>query len=61
MGGLETAIRTINDPINAVWGWPTVSLIALTGVVLMLGLRFMPLRRLGYGVTMMLRLSLIHI
>ena len=51
MGGLETAIRAINDPINGlVWGWPTVSLIALTGMVLMFGLRLMPLR-----------LSLIHI
>ena len=56
MGGLETAIRAINDPINGlVWGWPTVSLIALTGMVLMFGLRLMPLRRLGYGIAMMLR------
>merc|ERR1712216_85080 len=35
-------------------GWPTVSLIALTGIVLMLGLRFMPLRRLSYGIRMLL-------
>ena len=56
MGGLEAAIQAINDPINAVvWGWPTVGLIALTGVGLMLGLRFMPLQRLGYGIAMMLR------
>ena len=56
MGGLEAAIQAINDPINAVvWGWPTVGLIALTGVGLMLGLRFMPLQRLSYGIAMMLR------
>ena len=56
MGGLEAAIQAINDPINAVvWGWPIVGLIALTGVGLMLGLRFMPLQRLSYGIAMMLR------
>ena len=56
MGGLEAAIQAINDPINAVvWGWPTIGLIALTGVGLMLGLRFMPLQRLSYGIAMMLR------
>ena len=44
MGTLESAVEAINGPINGlVWGWPTVSLIALTGIVLMVGLRFMPL------------------
>ena len=30
-------------------------LIAATGILLMVGLRFMPLQRLGYGISMMLR------
>ena len=56
MGTLESAIEAINGPINGlVWGWPTVSLIALTGVALMAGLRFMPLRRLSYGLSMLLQ------
>ncbi len=58
MDGLEQAIKAINGPINSVvWGWPTVILIAITGFVLMIGLRFMPLQRLGYGVSMMFRPS----
>ena len=56
MGTLESAIKAINGPINGlVWGWPTVSLIALTGVALMAGLRFMPLRRLSYGLRILLQ------
>ncbi len=58
MEGFDSAVGEINGPINSlVWGWPTVSLIAITGVVLMLGLRFMPLQRLPYGVRMMLEPS----
>ena len=58
MDGLEQAIQAINTPINSVvWGWPTVFLIAITGIALMVGLRFMPLQRLGYGIAMMLRPS----
>ena len=58
MDGLEQAIEAINTPINSVvWGWPTVLLIAITGIALMVGLRFMPLQRLGYGIAMMLRPS----
>ena len=53
---MEELIKAINAPINGVvWGWPMVTLIAVTGIVLMLGLRLMPLQRIGYG------LSLIHI
>ena len=51
---MERLISSINDPINGiVWGWPMVLLIAFTGIVLMLGLRFMPLQRLPYGVRML--------
>tara|TARA_B100001057_G_scaffold74293_1_gene68829 strand:- start:3714 stop:5066 length:1353 start_codon:yes stop_codon:yes gene_type:complete len=58
MDGLEQAIQAINTPINSVvWGWPTVLLIAITGIALMVGLRFMPLQRLGYGIAMLLRQS----
>ena len=53
---MEQLISSINDPINGVvWGWPMVLLIAFTGIVLMLGLRFMPLQRLPYGVRMLLQ------
>ena len=53
---MEQLISSINDPINGVvWGWPMVFLIAFTGFVLMLGLRFMPLQRLPYGVRMLLQ------
>ena len=37
-----------------VWGPVTLTLIAFTGVYLMIGLRFMPLRRLGFAVQAML-------
>ena len=58
MEGFDSAVSEINGPINSlVWGWPTVSLIAITGVVLMLGLRFMPIQRLPYGVRMLLEPS----
>ena len=51
---MEQFISSINDPINGiVWGWPMVFLIAFTGILLMLGLRFMPLQRLPYGVRML--------
>ena len=51
---MEQLIKAINDPINGVvWGWPMVTLIAVTGIVLMLGLRLMPLKRIGYGVRML--------
>ena len=47
---MEELIKAINAPINGVvWGWPMVALIAVTGIVLMLGLRLMPLQRIGYG------------
>jgi len=53
---MEQFISSINDPINGiVWGWPMVLLIAFTGILLMLGLRFMPLQRLPYGVRMLLQ------
>ena len=56
MGTLESTVEAINGPINGlVWGWPTVSLIAVTGIVLMLGLRFMPVQRLSYGIRMLLQ------
>ena len=55
MESFNTAIQDINSPINSlVWGWPTVILIAVTGIALMVGLRFLPLTRLVYGVRMML-------
>ena len=38
MGGVESTIQAINGPINSiVWGWPTVLLIAATGILLMVG------------------------
>ena len=56
MGSLESVVEAVNGPINVlVWGWPTVSLIALTGIALMLGLQFMPLLKLSYGMRMLLQ------
>ncbi|KKZ12658.1 MAG: sodium:alanine symporter [Candidatus Synechococcus spongiarum SP3] len=56
MAGVEELIKSINDPINSfAWGWPTVLLIAATGILLMLRLRFMPIQRLGYGFRLMLK------
>ncbi len=55
-GGIEKYLEAINSPINAfAWGWPTVVLISLTGIVLMVGLGFMPLIRLPYGLRRMLK------
>ncbi len=51
---VEKFIESINSPINSfVWGWPTVILIAITGFLYMFGLRFMPLRRIPYGLQML--------
>ena len=47
---IEKSIELINNPINSfAWGWPTIALISLTGIVLMIGLRFMPIIRIPYG------------
>jgi AGCS family alanine or glycine:cation symporter len=58
LGGMENfnaSLEAFNAPVNSlVWGWPTVGLIAVTGIFLMVGLRFMPLQRLVYGVRMVL-------
>ena len=52
--GFDRAVEAINGPINSfAWGWPTVLLIAATGIILMVGLGFMPLSRLGYGFKML--------
>lgn len=54
--GIEGVIKAINDPINSfAWGWPTVLLIAATGILLMLRLSFMPVRRLGHGLRLLLQ------
>jgi len=54
--GLENAVEAVNSPINSfAWGWPTVVLIAGTGILLMVGLGFMPLLRIPYGMRMLLR------
>ncbi|MGC6483811.1 MAG: alanine/glycine:cation symporter family protein [Synechococcus sp.] len=53
--GLDSLVNSINEPINSfAWGWPTVGLISITGIFLMVGLRFMPILRLRYGVQMLL-------
>ena len=57
-GNYERIIQDINNPINSfAWGWPTVILISLTGIVMMFGLGFMPLIRIPYGIRMMLNAS----
>ena len=55
MENFNASLEAINAPVNSlVWGWPTVGLIAITGIFLMVGLGFMPLQRLVYGVRMVL-------
>ncbi|WP_198005105.1 alanine:cation symporter family protein, partial [Synechococcus sp. WH 5701] len=55
MDNFNASLEAFNAPVNSlVWGWPTVGLIAITGIFLMVGLRFMPLQRLIYGVRMVL-------
>lgn len=56
VAGVEELIKSINDPINSfAWEWPTVLLIAATGILLMLRLSFMPIQRLGYGFRLMVK------
>ncbi len=40
---------------NLVWGWPMLVLILGAGLFLTLGLKLLPLRRLGYGLVMLWR------
>ncbi len=55
---MESVISAVNDPINGiVWGWPMVILIAATGILLMFGLRLMPLQRLIFGVRVWLQVD----
>ena len=43
-------VQELNSNVGAfAWGPWTVALIAVTGLFLMAGLRFIPLRKLGYG------------
>ena len=57
-GSIQALIELINNPINSfAWGWPTVILIALTGIVMMVGLGFMPLFRIPFGLRMILQNS----
>jgi AGCS family alanine or glycine:cation symporter len=54
--GVEDAVEAINNPLNNfAWGWPTIILIATTGIVLMTRLKGMPLIRLPDGMRMMFR------
>lgn len=54
--GVEDAVEAINNPLNNfAWGWPTIILIATTGIVLMSRLKGMPLIRLPDGMRMMFR------
>tara|TARA_B100001059_G_scaffold220280_1_gene242115 strand:- start:1294 stop:2667 length:1374 start_codon:yes stop_codon:yes gene_type:complete len=47
---MQHFLKSFNSQIGGfVWGPPTVALIAITGIFLMFGLRFIPLRKLIYG------------
>ncbi len=53
---IDQKIEQINAPISSfAWGWPTVTLIAFTGLLFMFGLQFMPLRRIPYGIRMLFK------
>ncbi len=56
LSAIEPKISLINDSVSSfVWGWPTIFLISFTGLLLMVGLGFMPLIRLPFGIRMMLK------
>ena len=58
MENFNGSLETINAPVNDfIWGWPTLGLIAVTGIFLMFGLRFIPLRKLIYGFKIVLEPS----
>jgi AGCS family alanine or glycine:cation symporter len=46
---METITAFIQAINGQVWGWPMIILILATGLFLSIGLRFMPVRHLGYG------------
>ena len=46
---MEAAVAVLNKISGFLWGWPALILIAGTGIYLTLILRFLPLRRLGFG------------
>ena len=49
-------LNSIIDSINAfVWGAPMLGMLGVTGVLLTLGLAFMPWRKIGYGFPAALR------
>ncbi len=50
---VKTFISALND--NVLWGLPMLVLILGTGLFLMIGLKIMPLARLGYGFRMLWR------
>jgi AGCS family alanine or glycine:cation symporter len=52
---METITELVNDLNGLVWGPPMLVLILGTGLFLMIGLRFMPLRNLVYGFRMLWR------
>ncbi len=45
----------LNAANSFVWGWPTIILLLGLGAYLMVGLRFMPLRRIGSGFCALIR------
>ncbi len=48
-------LQSFNNLINEfAWGWPTVILITAVGLILMIGLRFMPILRIPFGIRMLL-------
>ena len=58
MENFNRSLEAINAPVNNfIWGWPTLGLIAVTGIFLMFGLRFIPLRKLIYGFKIVLEPS----
>ncbi len=58
LSDIEESIELINNPIsNFAWGWPTITLISLTGIILMCGLKFMPIIRIPYGFKTLFRPS----
>ena len=50
---VDSIVAIVTAVNGVVWGSPMLVLILGTGFFLMLGIRFMPLRRVGYGFRML--------
>lgn len=46
---MDTLVKLLSDINGIVWGWPMLIALAATGTYLMIGLKVIPLRKVGYA------------